>query len=192
MRRLFLTILAIVGILIVITVYYVFIPGAPTIQEFLNSSQGNQDNKTSFPFNIPFLFPGTSGSKSGGGAGGSSGGEEGGAAGGGGSKGGTTETPIVKINYTLDVDSVPSYLSIFTDYFINGVEFNTTQTAPYSLQIEEGTNACVILTHITVSGVIRWVLDGNDCPSSECKGWQGCSVPMNSNHKVTVYYTTTQ
>ena len=186
MRRLFLTILAIVAILIVITVYYVFLSGAPTIQEFLNSSQGNQDNKTSFPFNIPFLFPGTSGSKSGGG---SSGGEEGGAAGGSGSKGGTTETPIVKINYTLDVDSSPSDLSIFTDYFINGVEFDTTQKAPYSLQIEEGTNACVILTDITVSGVIRWVLDGNDCPATICKGWQGCSVPMNGNHKVTVYYT---
>ena len=66
---------------------------------------------------------------------------------------------------------------------------NIENTTPYSVEIESNTIACVLLTQVSISGTIRWELDGKDCEPSMCLGFIGCSILMDKPHTAVVYYT---
>nr|MBA4404657.1 hypothetical protein [Nanoarchaeum sp.] len=95
-----------------------------------------------------------------------------------------------RINYTLSLSSFPDGLKIFVSYYVNDVKSSMTSTAPFDLQVDADSTACVIPAYITGSGILKWTLDGNDCPFSLCEeSSYGCSIHMNTNHLVTLYYT---
>jgi len=181
MKKRYLLILVIVLILAVAIIYYLtlLVPFIPGIS--LTGSQA-QENET--PFRSPSTSPWqteetTSGE-----------GEGGGESGRGGMGTGNLSDYTQKINYTLNIDSSPQPFNIRTNYSINNVILNVEDTAPYSVEIESDTIACVLLTSDIPGGSVEWKLDGERCEPLLCLGFLGCSMLMDKPHTVVVYVET--
>jgi len=192
-KRYLLVIIVLILIVSIFSImYYLSLP--TTFPNAFNEPQ-NQGNETpapfKFSFRFPFIFPWqtSKGTTEGGGEGGESGSS--GGSGSGGSANQTAQTNYTqKINYTLSLNSVPDGLKIFVSYYINDIISSITSEAPFELQTDANSKACVLPTYITGSGVLKWTLDGQDCQFSICEEYSsGCLVDMNANHLVTLYYT---
>lgn len=181
--------LAIIIVLIISIVYYLSLP--TTFPNILNEpqNQGNETQEDKGFFRFPFIFPWQSskGTAEGGGESGETG------SGSGGSANQTTQANYTqKISYTLSLNSFPDGLKIFASYYFNDTKKSITSIAPFDLQIDASSTACTVPAYITGSGVLKWTLDDNDCSFSTCEeSFYGCSITMNANHLVTLYFTPT-
>ena len=96
-----------------------------------------------------------------------------------------------KVNYTLNIESLPEGLQVLANSSMNNNYSTYQNNTPYSVEVESDTVACVLLTTSIKSGsVVWWEIDGEDCPASLCAGFTGCSMYMDRSHSVVVYYTT--
>ncbi len=176
MRKLFLLLIVIAFILITVVLYGFLFPGVTVIRV-------GEEGSFEMPFVIPFISSDseevTSSPEGTGGGGLGARGEEVG--------GGVGEEVIEqpKVNYALNVDSIPSNLTIYVEYSINNTIFNTTQTTPLSLGAEEGTTVCVV--EVTGYEGIFWLLDEVGCDFVDCGGYEwGCGVYMDGSHNATL------
>ncbi|MFH0929206.1 MAG: hypothetical protein V1818_02495 [Candidatus Aenigmatarchaeota archaeon] len=111
--------------------------------------------------------------------------------GGTGGTGGSEDYTVEKVNYTISVDSQPEGLGILVNYSMNSNYSTIRKYAPYSVEAESGTEACVLLTTSVKGGsVVTWDIDGEDCVPSICAGFMGCSIFMDMHHTAIVYYST--
>jgi hypothetical protein len=174
MRKLFLVLIVIAFILITFVLYSFLSPRSTTLLT------GENGESFELPFEIPFISSEseeeTTTPQGAGGMG--TAGEEGIGSGG--------EAPSgPKVNYTLNIDSIPSDLTIYVEYYVNNTLFNTTQITPFSLEIEEGTTACVV--EVTGYEGIFWLLDEIGCEFVDCGEHEwGCSMFMDGSHVATL------
>jgi len=187
LKRLIFPVLVISFVLVLIIAYYAFFTDKPIQITNIPSLFWEQRNETQETLpTTPEETTQTTGTPGGMGSSGGEGGI-GTTGGGGGEEGG--EPPQVKINYTLSIDSFPSELAVFTNYSIDDIFFDVTETTPYSVEIESDTTACVLLTQVGGSGVIRWEVDEQECPPTLCSGFIGCNIIMDEPHTAIVFYT---
>ena len=179
MRKLYLTLLVIVMVLIIVVIYYLT-SSEPSFIEVIQEGLREQEIDATVESPVAPVEQ-TEGNTSGTGGGGGSGG----------TGGGSENNTIIKVNYTLTVDSFPQNLSVLTNYSINGIDMTFEQDTPYSALIESGTIACALLTSSVKGGtVITWELDGQECEPYLCSGFIGCGVLMDGHHTVAVHYST--
>ena len=170
-------------ILVIVAVYFLTLSGPSVIESIISENLQEQANETPSESTQTALeqTEGTNNTtveKGGGGLGGVGGEEE-------------VNDTFVKVNYTLTVDSFPEGLRILTNYSINGTDMTFEDYAPFTVLVESGETACVLLTSNVKGGtVINWLLDGNDCEAYPCSGFIGCGIYMNGNHVVSVHYST--
>ena len=185
MRKIYLALLIVVLILIVIAVYYFSTSTAPSI--IIETILGViQEQETETPTS-PSATPSQQIKKNATGGGGAGGEDEG-------IGGSGPEIPAnaTKVNYTLNVNSFPEGLQMLTNYSINDISIVFEGSAPYSVLVESGTMACVLLSSNVKGGtVINWLVDGEgECISYPCSGFTGCGIYMDGPHTVSVYFST--
>ncbi len=187
MKRRYWIILIAIFIFVDIVIFYLLSPTSPEQDIPTESPEQEEETSSSPNFTIPGS-PGTMPGSSGGAPGGSGGSEggEGGEGGFGGSGGEPGEEELPPVNYTLYLDTVPSFLKLFVNYRVNGFEFNITETAPFSVEIDGYSTACVLVaSKLTGQGVLKWFVDGEEVQATECyPPFSGCGVFMDSDHNV--------
>ncbi len=179
-------ILVIIFICLDIVIFYTIYPSSPAGN--ISSTLEQEKNETQTPEKTPKITLPWSSEGSPEESGGESGGSEG--ISGGGSEGTKNKTKV-KVNYTLNIDSSPPNLKVITNYSVNNVILNIENETPYSVEIEQDTFACIILSQISGSGIISYEVDGKTCEPSLCLGFIGCSIFMNAPHSAMVYYKPT-
>ncbi|MEM5781792.1 MAG: hypothetical protein QXD43_01170 [Candidatus Aenigmatarchaeota archaeon] len=187
MKKRYLIAILLVGIIIFI-LFYTFSP-----QLLISNAvfeQQNQENKTE-PFKFPFKLPwqatettsntttGTIGSNA----------TAGGIGGAGGNNPSNQTIQQNITNYTLSVSSVPDGLKIFASYYVNDIKTSIIMETPFELHPDVNSIVCVIPAYITGSGILKWLLDGQNCQNSICENSSyGCLINMNTDHSVTLYF----
>ncbi|NIM47561.1 MAG: hypothetical protein GTN40_05405 [Candidatus Aenigmarchaeota archaeon] len=170
-------------------IFYFLYPSLPAqTVPIISPEQQDGEGETETPGNLTFPWSPqeSSGTE---GAGPEEGGEGGGEGGSGGSGGGEETTPTGPLIYTLRIQSDPSNLSVFVNYNINGIVSNITQMAPFSLEVDSNSVACVLAYELRGSGTLKWTKDGEECISSSCyPPFFGCEVLMDSDHTVTEHW----
>ena len=185
MRKRYLLVIIVLVIIasIFFITYYLSLP--TTFPNAFNEPQ-NQGNETPAPFGFHIRFPWqatqtTTNESSGGGGGG----QQGGGGGTGGSATNQTAPPTPKIKYTLNVDSVFEGLDFITVYYFDDILKNTTSKAPFSVEIDAETKACIGL--ISSYTGTYWSVDEALCSMTSCAGYpNGCEIIMDQLHIVTL------
>lgn len=204
MRKRYLIVI-IVLVIVVSTFSIMFYLSLPTtfpnaFNELQNQGNDSQGDKgfLGLPFKLPWQTTTQTPSNKSSGGGGGGGGQQGG---GGGGTGGniTNPTPPATEVYTLNINSIPDGLRIYTGYYINNVISSSASDTPYNLGVDTNSRACVIPAFVIGTGSLRWAIDGQDCQFSVCEEFYhnvpeilytdyGCLINMNDNHSVTLYY----
>lgn len=187
MRKKYLLVLGALIIVIILLVYssVQIVPVTPS--DNLTESQ-NQENKApsfKFQFRFPWQTETSSTSTSGAAGSGSSGSSEGGGSSGGGGVVNQTQNYTQKVNYTLDIQSLPSGIGVIPFYYLNNVLQNETYVTPFSLYIESGTKIC--LAEATNYTGFIWKVDDSRCTFSFCYGYRnGCDIIVDRYYNITL------